>query len=261
MLSTNDILLLIFLFSFGIINIWFFWAYVRRRVNLSYFLMCTLCSMSTISLVLYSNRHRIMSWTDDFNIQWSLASKKDQNNSHCKCNKYSMQVQKDDYTKKHRPLALKTTGNRFIEDNQKLKKLLTQKNLVQVYDEAGYYIQYLQNSSKHLTPLAKKRLKELGLLFRRYLSGTADEKSYFIVSSVTRTHEQQKAIRKVYPKTATYGKSTHSYGVSVDLSGMMFQSSCGQSLRALERAIDQMQGEGKLLVCPESNCIHLTFIG
>ncbi len=46
--------------------------------------------------------------------------------------------------------------------------------------------------------------------------------------------------------------------ISVDI-GRIYKSSCKEALKALERAIDQMQG-GKLLICPEKGCIHLTFI-
>ena len=112
----------------------------------------------------------------------------------------------------------------------------------------------------HLTPLAKKRLDELGRIFRENVKGTEDAKSYFVISSVTRTEKQQKEIVKAYPSAATKGKSTHSYGVSIDINKMMYKSSCERSLKALEKALTKMQNQGKLLICKEKRCIHITII-
>ena len=112
----------------------------------------------------------------------------------------------------------------------------------------------------HLTPLALKRLNELGELFRENLKGTKDANSYFVISSVTRTEKQQNEIKKAYPNAATKGKSTHSYGVSFDISKMMYKSSCKNSLQALEQALTEMQSQGKLLICPEKGCIHITIV-
>ncbi len=156
-------------------------------------------------------------------------------------------------------MAKNTTKNRFIEDKKTLNQLLKEDYLTKISDSDGYHIQGLTNSSKHLTPLAKQRLIELGTIFRENLKNTPDAKSYFIVSSGTRTEVQQQELRKINDNT-TKGKSTHSYGVSVDISRVVYKRSCKNSLKALEKAIDQMQGEGKLLICPETGCIHLTFI-
>ena len=112
----------------------------------------------------------------------------------------------------------------------------------------------------HLTPLALKRLNELGRLFRKNLEDSKDANSYFVISSVTRTEKQQKQIVHAYPNSATRNKSTHSYGVSFDISKMMYKSSCNYSLKALEKALTEMQSQGKLLICPEKGCIHITIV-
>jgi hypothetical protein len=259
MIRNHDILILLLVLIIVAINLGLLILSLKRKVFRKYLFTSIILSGLIGLLILSNNYSRIKYWVDRYRIENREVQKPIPNPS-CRCTSTSLHFQRDSYAKKHRPMAQKTTKNRFIEDKKKLKELLKDNHLVKISDGDGYHIQGLKNSSKHLTPLAKKRLVELGTLFRENLNGTPDAKSYFIVSSVTRTDGQQCIIRKAYPRSATQQKSTHSYGVSVDISRVIYMSSCKEALKALERAIDQMQGEGKLLICPEKGCIHLTFV-
>jgi hypothetical protein len=77
---------------------------------------------------------------------------------------------------------------------------------------------------------------------------------------MTRTEDQQKIIRKLHKRTATNGKSTHSYGVSFDISQIISYQNCSIAYEALTSALEKMQKEGKILLCPESECIHVTVV-
>ena len=179
----------------------------------------------------------------------------------CETTIYSLDVHKDDYQTLHRPLAIKTTNNGYIENQQVLRNYIRKGRLVEIDESDGYYIRHLGHSSKHLTPLAYKRLKELGLLFRSYVTLENEKKSYFIISSVTRDETQQDEVRESNPRTATNELSTHSFGVSFDIAGIKSKNNnCDHCSYALSKALTKMQQEGKILICSESVCIHVTVI-
>jgi len=134
------------------------------------------------------------------------------------------------------------------------------KKLVNVVEGDGFYMINAKNSEQCLTPLAEKRLKELGLLFRSLIENEENKKDYFVISSMTRTEAQQENIRKLYPRAATKGFSTHSYGVSFDISEIISFGKCSSAQKALKLALSKMQSEKKILLCPETKCIHVTVI-
>ena len=259
MIRNQDILIFVLVLFIVFVNLGLFVICLKNKAIRKYFIGSAIISLIVGLFIVSNNYSRIRYWVDKYRIENNEAQTSSSNKS-CSCTSKSLHFQKDSYSGKHRPMAKKVTGGRFIEDKAKLRAYLEEKQLVTISDHKGYHIQSLGHSSKHLTPLAKQRLEELGSLFRKNLKGTPDAKSYFLISSVTRTEAQQCKIRKAYPGSATLQKSTHSYGVSVDISRVMYKKSCRKSLKALEKAIDEMQGEGKLLICPEKGCIHLTFV-
>ena len=259
MIRNQDILIFVLVLFIVFVNLSLFVVCLKNKAIRKYLVGSVVISFIVGLFIVSNNYSRIKYWIDKYRIENNELQTSSSNKS-CSCTSKSLHFQKDSYSSKHRPMAKKVTGDRFIEDKAKLKEYLQENQLVPISDCKGYHIQRLGHSSKHLTPLAKQRLEELGSLFRKNLKGTLDAKSYFLVSSVTRTEAQQCKIRKAYPGSATLKKSTHSYGVSVDISRVMYKKSCRKSLKALEKAIDEMQGEGKLLICPEKGCIHLTFV-
>ncbi len=230
-----------------------------KSKNKRIFLIFVVTSILYLS-ILFWNRKSIEFFIDTKRIEKEAQKKADKPNRNCACNWSSLKLKKDDYFKKHLPLAQKITENRYVKDNNTLNKYLRNKDLVIFTDQDGYWVEHLTHSSMHLTPLALKRLDELGRLFRKNLEDTEDSNSYFVISSVTRTEKQQKQIVRAYPNSASRNKSTHSYGVSFDISKMIYKSSCTRSLSALEQALSEMQKEGKLLICPEKHCIHITVV-
>ena len=259
MIRNQDILIFVLALFIVFVNLGLFVIFLKNKATRKYFVGSVIISLIVGLFIVSNNYSRIRYWVDKYRIENNEAQISNSNKS-CSCTSKSLHFQRDSYSGKHRPMAKKVTGDRFIEDKAKLREYLEENQLVPISDYKGYHIQSLGHSSKHLTPLAKQRLEELGSLFRKNLKGTPDAKSYFLISSVTRTEAQQCKIRKAYPGSATRQKSTHSYGVSVDISRVMYKKSCKNSLKALEKAMDQMQGEGKLLICPEKGCIHLTFV-
>ena len=162
----------------------------------------------------------------------------------------------------HRDKAQKTTNHQYVKDVKTRNRYVNSNKLLKVNDKGrkGYYIQKLDYSSKHLTPLAYKRLNELGSLFMSNLKKSKDVRSFFRISSLTRTEKQQKDLRASGEKGATKGKSSHNYGVSFDISHIRSFSSDKITSKALEMALKQMQKEKKILLLAENDCIHVTVI-
>jgi hypothetical protein len=208
-------------------------------------------------LILYRNKSFIYKSLKSFDLSFKNITFK----KNCQTSVYTIDVKKDNYFDLHLPHAIKSTNNRYIKNQKILKKYLKQGTLVKIHENDGFYINHLYQSSKHLTPLAYKRLIELGKLFRSYIELESEKKSYFTLSSVTRDETQQKEVQKSNPKTASKSISTHSYGVSFDISSIISKNkNCDHCFIALSKALTKMQTEGKILICSESVCIHITVI-
>lgn len=192
------------------------------------------------------------------NIKQNVTSK---TYNSCNCQVLLNELHKDDFSEEHRPRAESTTNFRLISNDQLKNKWLKEGHLISVGENDGYWISGLQYSSAVLTPLAKKRLDELGRRFRASISKESERMSYFVVSSLTRTEVQQERLRRVNP-SATLGTSPHSYGVAFDITQVRSRNNnCHFGMLALKNVLIAMQKEGKILLCPESKCIHITVCG
>jgi hypothetical protein len=215
-----------------------------------------ICILGISAVILYPERARVKK---RLNVVSQHVPIRIFNSHHCSCSSLKPVVSKDLYQLKHRPMAIKTTRNGYIKTAGIRGKFLRNKKLVPVAENEGYWIPFLSHSTKHLTPTANKRLIELGRRFRSSLKQTENKKDYFVVSSITRTQAQQDDLRKRDPG-ATKGKSTHSFGVSFDISEVRSKDSCKKGMDALKKILLEMRKEGKILLCPENDCIHITVI-
>ena len=181
------------------------------------------------------------------------------NQERCSCTWSTLQLKKNDYALEHRPLAKKISNDRYILNEKMENKFLKKGYLVNVPENDGFGIKPLGQSKAILIPIAKKRLDELGRRFRAKISLKSERMSYFVISSMTRTDDQQKSVRKSNRNAATPGKSAHSYGVAFDIAYVRSGSkNCSYGVRALEEVLREMQKEGKILLVAESKCIHVT---
>jgi hypothetical protein len=188
--------------------------------------------------------------------------KKSESKRNCDCTWSSLALQKDDYPTKHKPTAKRITNGMYIKNEASRVKWIRRRKLVPVDEAEGFGISNLDYSSAHLTPLAKKRLYELGHRFRASIQNPDEKKSYFMVSSITRSQVQQTQICERYPNACTRDHSPHSYGVAFDIYKLTSSDkNCNIGMIALQEVLTQMQREGKILLCPESKCIHVTVCG
>lgn len=189
--------------------------------------------------------------------QWRISHKSliQKSSVSCGCTKNNLKFNKDPY-RFHRKSASKLAGRRLIRTNTDLTE---NESLVKVNNGPGYQIasHKLKYSSPYLHEDAHTILQAIGLAYAKKLNGTSAEGSSFKISSVTRTHEQQKALRKKN-KNATRGISAHSYGAAFDLYAIETKSGCSVARKALESVLIDFQSSGKILLCPEGGCIHVT---
>lgn len=138
--------------------------------------------------------------------------------------------------------------------------------LVEIVDNKYYEIPHLANSLPYLHPHAKQFLNLLGKRFCDRLEESGMRKYRFSVTSILRTLEGQKSLRKSNVN-ATPNNSSHYYGRTFDIAQTRFfergNSSPVYSYRLrniLLRELIEMQDEGKcyILLEEQTKCIHVT---
>lgn len=138
--------------------------------------------------------------------------------------------------------------------------------LLEITDNKYYEIPHLTNSLPYLQPPAKEFLNILGENFCGQLEEFGITKYRFSVTSILRTIEDQKSLRK-NNVNATSNNSSHYYGRTFDIAQTRFfergNSTPVYSYRLrnlLLRELIKMQDEGKCYVLLESQtkCIHVT---
>lgn len=154
--------------------------------------------------------------------------------------------------------AAEYNGFGLIEGESHFKELIEDEKLVLVNQGSGYEVMRLSHSHPYITPYSKIILEELGVAFQTL----TDNESFFTLTSVTRTPEQQKSLRK-RNRNATEGISSHSYGSSFDISYIRFngkKSFNWKKQKALEKVLDKFQEEGKIFFIKErkQSCFHVT---
>ena len=155
-------------------------------------------------------------------------------------------------------VAGENNGFGLIESGEHFQKLINSNQLVLINRGTGYQVDKLTHSHPFITPKAKTVLEELGQAFQTLDS----EESFFTISSVTRTPEQQQRLRK-RNRNATSGISSHSFGVSFDISYVRFNGKKGPNWSAqkdLESVLNDFQAANKIFFIKErkQSCFHIT---
>lgn len=202
----------------------------------------------------YRKLKSTVNWTENRQKQ----SNKNTQAEACNCRVQSGRLPKDLYAK-HRSEAKQLSGDQFIPNAKMRAELLKEGDLVRIPHIMGLKIRPLTHSSKDLHKNALPRLQELVSRFTATCEARGIKEGELILSSVTRTEDQQKEIRKQFKNAATPGQSAHSFGAAVDILGVSSKGSCSKTKKALYDVLKNMRSEGKILLCPESQCIHVTF--
>ncbi len=155
-------------------------------------------------------------------------------------------------------VAGENNGFGLIESEEHFGQLIQEKKLILVSQGKGYQVEKLTHSYPYVTPRSKMILEEIGQTFQ----ALSKDESFFTITSVTRTPEQQTKLRK-RNRNATAGISSHSYGVSFDISYIRFNGKKGSDRNAqknLESVLNDLQAANKIFFIKErkQSCYHIT---
>ncbi len=170
---------------------------------------------------------------------------------------YKARLRKNSYPKHLATAEEKGAG--LILDDEQLFQLVEAGMLVEVSSGIGYEVEKLTHSHPYLTPEAKKVLEEIGQTYEALVG----DGEFFTVTSGTRTIEQQKKLGR-RNRNATKGTSSHSYGLSVDISYIRFNGEKSwnwKKRKKLEKVLSYFQEQNKIYAIKErkQNCFHITF--
>ena len=154
--------------------------------------------------------------------------------------------------------AAEHNGIGLVKSEDHFKKLIEDEELVLIDKGPGYEVMRLTHSHPYITPYSKAILEELGAAFQ----ALTNEESYFTLTSVTRTPEQQKSLRR-RNKNATNGVSSHSYGVSFDISYIRMNGKKRFSRplqNKIEKILKEYEEADKIFFIKErkQSCYHVT---
>ena len=178
----------------------------------------------------------------------------------CSCSKYTMKLARNPYTQ-HQKRARTLPGSFYIKSKASLAAGAERGDFERIPEVGrGYHLSGLSHSEPFLLPAAREVLEDMGNRFADAMEGTADEGASIRITSLTRTQSQQDRLRR-RNTNAFKGKSSHSYGASFDVAFIDRPNesvTCPGPTWAMQTILKDMQNEGKILIIPEGNCMHIT---
>ena len=154
-------------------------------------------------------------------------------------------------------LAAQNFKIKILENTSTVDKYITKGRLHQIKKKSrGYRLQNLEYSRPYLVKKARTVLEQMANDFAN------ETKSYFTVSSVTRTLEDQCRLRRVNTN-ASLGISSHNYGNSIDISYVRFDGkhqSNPKLEKELEKLLERYKNLGKIFYIKEKQqaCYHIS---
>ncbi len=169
------------------------------------------------------------------------------------------EVLKVEPTELYKPhlLASQNFGIDILENVKAVDKYVAKGKFVKVKKKSrGYRLQALEYSRPYLVKKARTTLEKMAGKF------ASETKSFFVVSSVTRTLEDQCRLRKVN-SNASLGISSHNYGAAFDISYVRFdhQLKVNPKLeKELGKILEEYKNLGKIFYIKEKqqSCYHVT---
>ena len=154
-------------------------------------------------------------------------------------------------------LASQNFGVKILENVKSVDKYIANGKFVKVKKKSrGYRLQALEYSRPYLVKKARTTLERMANKF------ATDTKSFFVVSSVTRTLEDQCRLRKVN-SNASLGISSHNYGAAFDISYVRFDHKLkvnSKLEKELGKVLEEYKNLGKIFYIKEKqqSCYHVT---
>lgn len=165
-------------------------------------------------------------------------------------------MKKDAY-KKHRKAGSMLKGVKYVKNNKSKSQLVDSGVLVKLWNSDGFVIAKMNYGSPYVHKRTYEIIKEIESRFLEVSKEQDLSEMKFQIASALRTEEQQIRIRKKYPRQATKGISSHSYGASIDISAVRGRD-CEIGRIYLGKILQDMQKEKQIYLTPESTTIHVT---
>ena len=164
---------------------------------------------------------------------------------------------KKDLYKQHRKAGSMLKGAKYVKDNRLKIQLVDSGVLVRLWNQEGFVIAKMNYGSPYVHKRTYEIIKDIESRFLEVIKEQDLSKMKFQIASALRTEEQQIRIRKKYPRQATKGISSHSYGASIDISAVRGKD-CELGRIYLGKILQDMQRENRIYLTPESTTIHVT---
>lgn len=154
-------------------------------------------------------------------------------------------------------LASQNFGVDILENDKSVDRYISKGKFQKVKKKSrGYRLQTLEYSRPYLVKKARTLLEKMAAKF------ASDTKSFFVVSSVTRTLEDQCRLRKVN-SNASLGISSHNYGAAFDISYVRFNHVLrvnSKLEKELEKLLEYYKNKGQIFYIKEKqqSCFHVT---
>jgi len=154
-------------------------------------------------------------------------------------------------------LASQNFGVNLLENTKTVDKYIAKGKFVKVKKKSrGYRLQALEYSRPYLVKKARTTLERMANQF------ATNTKSFFVVSSVTRTLEDQCRLRKVN-SNASLGISSHNYGAAFDISYVRFDHKLKVNPKLekeLGKLLEEYKNLGRIFYIKEKqqSCYHVT---
>jgi hypothetical protein len=157
------------------------------------------------------------------------------------------------------------------EAKDKIADLVKEGKLDLLKDSKYWKVDHLSHSHPYLTPETIELLNLIGKRFHKKLESKNLEKYQYRITSVLRTRESQKRLRRSNGN-ATNTETAHLYGTTIDIGyknlyekgfwGTRHQVAHGPAIRLLSETIGELRKEGHLVVVKEDKqaCFHITLV-
>jgi len=155
------------------------------------------------------------------------------------------------------------------ELDSKIDDMVRADKLIKITDSRYYTISYLSHSYPYLVPRAADLLGIIGERFHKKLKEKNKDNYLFKVTSLLRTNESQKRLRRSN-SNATPSASSHLYGTSFDITYRNLAKKTffggkktvydGAAIGLLSETLQELQKERRLVVVTERKeaCFHIT---
>lgn len=133
-----------------------------------------------------------------------------------------------------------------------------QEKLIKIKSGKGYKIAHLTHSSAKVLPLTKTLIQDIGLRFLDSLEARDLFKERVVVTSLTRSKQDQKKLSSGNVNAAA--ASAHYHGTTFDISYIRFNNSLNAKRDVLANILEDLRKEKRCWVKYEINqkCFHIT---